>query len=188
MCLSIEGFVISLGEWQPWRVLCHSDCWINNLLFQYDSITGKPCRAVLLDFPLVKMGCPTLDLSCLVYTSTRREFRRKYLLPCLQLYHDRFIAICHNLNTTTLPPGFNMDALRMKFHVSKLIGFLIALISLPLNLIEAEDRELANLETKDESSTLEEMLHGASAAGRKGSLYTEWILELVEDLYQEGVI
>ncbi|CAL8069693.1 unnamed protein product [Orchesella dallaii] len=170
---------------EPWRVVSHGDCWSNNFLFQYDQQTRKPMKVALVDFPLARLSCPTLDLSCLVYTSTRRSFREMHLEECLKCYHDTFTKVCEQMGVEPLP-GFSLTSLKMKFHVMKLVGFLIAAISLPLNLVELGKE--VDFEQKNDNVPMQDMFREACDSGEENSSYQTWILELVEELYDEGVI
>lgn len=160
--------------------------WVNNMLFQYDQVTNKPVRTMLVDFPLVKLGCPTFDLACLVYTSTRKQFRDLHLKKCLELYIERFLEICEKLQVEPLP-GLCLETLESKFHVSKLVAFYITIIATPLNL--GETGTDADLEKVDSNASFEDMFLQFQGAEKGGSpLYREWMLEVVQELYDQGVI
>lgn len=145
------------------------------MLFKYDpEDTGSPQHVILVDFPLVKLACPTIDLACLVYTSTRRNFRKIHLENCLQLYHDTFLDICGQMKVDSLP-GFNINSLKSKFRGSALVGLVIAVISLPSDLKHVEQKEEAGEKLQKDKDT-------------DTGLYEEWIVELVEDVCSEGII
>lgn len=167
------GFIIS-GEYNHWRVVCHGDCWTNQMLFKYDS-SGKPQHVVLVDFPLAKLGCPTFDLVCLVYTSTRRSSRESHLQECFSLYYSRFLEVCQTLKVLPLP-GFSLESVLQRFHISKLPGFLISLLTLHLNLVESS----AEGESTDMNALIQDSY--------ESSIYKEWIVELIEDMVNDGVI
>lgn len=44
-----------------WKVICHSDLWINNILFHYDT-SGKPNLVKFVDLQTVRYTNPVCDI------------------------------------------------------------------------------------------------------------------------------
>lgn len=142
---------------------------------------------MLIDFQLTREGCPTIDLVYLLYTSTTVDFRRKHLEQTLTLYHDQFAKVCKTLGVEALP-DFGVSTLKRKFHRSKVIGFMMAVTTFPMMLRE-DKKNVNNLEHVDNNVEMEDMFLEAFAEGAGGSaLYKTRILEIAEELYEEGVI
>ncbi|ODM91728.1 hypothetical protein Ocin01_14956 [Orchesella cincta] len=174
----------SVGE-KPWRIISHGDSWCNNMLFQHNKVTKKAERIMLVDFQLTRDACPTADLVYLVYTSTTLEYRKAHLDEALQLYHDRFNEVCSLMGVETLP-DFNMTSLKRRFHRSKLMGYMMATIGLPIMLIQKGEE--INLEDFDQNVNIEEMMTQAFGNKNEGQEYKKRIIDVAQELYDDGVI
>ncbi|KAM3958718.1 uncharacterized protein ACR2FA_007238 [Aphomia sociella] len=59
-----------------YNVLCHGDCWINNMLFKYEE--NKPTRVCFLDFQAVRYASPVTDIIYFLCLCTNSTFRSKH--------------------------------------------------------------------------------------------------------------
>lgn len=93
----------------PLSVICHGDCWTNNLLYKYDDEGNilevenfkQLCEVTLIfsfvfqiqfvDFQLIRFGSLTLDLSNLLFCCTDKNLRRDHFKPLLKLYHKELV-------------------------------------------------------------------------------------------------
>uniref|UniRef100_A0A182XEA8 CHK domain-containing protein n=1 Tax=Anopheles quadriannulatus TaxID=34691 RepID=A0A182XEA8_ANOQN len=71
-------------------VICHGDCWTNNILFRYDD-AGAIAETCLVDFQLIRHGSLALDLAYLIYCCTDGALRKKSLQHWLQTYHQQLV-------------------------------------------------------------------------------------------------
>ncbi|XP_014257226.1 uncharacterized protein LOC106671008 [Cimex lectularius] len=69
------------------NVINHGDCWMNNILFKYDS-RKNPVGLKFVDFQMSHYNTFAFDLTYLVYTSVRPEIRRKDYMKILEAYHE----------------------------------------------------------------------------------------------------
>src|ERR1700733_11197820 len=106
---------------EPWKIISHRDCWTNNMLFKYDQETKKPTSIILVDLQMPTECCVTNDLQYVMYSSTSASLKKDHLNGLLQLYHDKFNGVCKLLKTETLP-GFDIEALKYRFHLAKPFG------------------------------------------------------------------
>jgi len=173
-----------LENLEPWKIVSHGDCWSNNMLFKYDPETKKPISIVLVDLQMPSESCVTNDLQYVMSSSTHASLRKECLDELLQLYHDKFNHYCKLLRTESLP-GFSIDSLRYRFHMSKPFGWFMASMVLPLTLKEEEN--CVNLEDLAEDVDLIEAMSNISGGGSTNSVFKVRITELATDMYNDGV-
>jgi hypothetical protein len=169
----------------PWRVVIHGDCWINNLLFRYDEVTNKAVELVLIDLQMMREACPTTDLAYLIYTSTTSEFRKKHLEDMLMLYYMSFKSYCDQLGVEYLP-GFSFENLKLRFHITKLLGLVMAVMALPIMLKDAKD--VQDLEKVSLGADVGEMFASLMGNTDGNLLFKDRLLGVCHDLFNEGVI
>ncbi|OXA49237.1 hypothetical protein Fcan01_15785 [Folsomia candida] len=170
------------GMVEPWRIICHGDCWSNNMLFRYDPKSGKPLEIVLVDLQLPQESCVVNDLEYVFFVCTSLEFRRKHTDTLLQLYHDTFNGICDKFETPTLP-GFCMDSLRFRFHRGKLLGYYLAMMVLPIIL---KDGNVTNMEDIEQSKDIAEAFIDICKAD-ENALLKGRLIEVMKGMIEDGV-
>eukprot|EP00058_Branchiostoma_floridae_P013075 XP_002598563.1 hypothetical protein BRAFLDRAFT_66954 [Branchiostoma floridae] len=80
------------------RVLCHGDCWNDNIMFKYDH--GVPVSAMLLDWQHACYRRPTYDLACLLVYTTTRELQHTHTDDILYHYHQQLqLTLGNNAET-----------------------------------------------------------------------------------------
>ncbi|EFA06721.1 hypothetical protein TcasGA2_TC009652 [Tribolium castaneum] len=71
-------------------VLLHGDCWNNNFMFKYEGEDkSKPTEMSFLDFQLVRVGSPVIDLSYFLYCCADAKVLQNFDF-ILQAYHSSF--------------------------------------------------------------------------------------------------
>ena len=68
------------------KVLCHGDCWINNMLFRYDEDTDVPVEIRMIDFQISYFGSLACDLTYFFYTSMRPEVLSNKKPELIEIY------------------------------------------------------------------------------------------------------
>jgi len=170
---------------EPWTIINHGDCWSNNMLFKYDPETKKPVSIILVDLQMPSETCVTNDLQYVMYSSTNASLRKEHFDELLQLYHDKFNHCCKILRTETLP-GFNIDSLKYRFHMSKPYGCYMAFNLLPITL-KQEDK-VVNLEEMGENVDIMEAFSDLCSGGNTNSVYKERIIGVATDMFNDGVL
>ncbi|XP_044263382.1 uncharacterized protein LOC123010505 [Tribolium madens] len=87
----LERILVGLSDenTEP-SVLLHGDCWNNNFMFKYQGEDrSKPVEMCFLDFQLIRIGSPIIDLSYFLYCCADGEVLKNFDL-ILQTYHSSF--------------------------------------------------------------------------------------------------
>ncbi|KAK4885538.1 hypothetical protein RN001_001809 [Aquatica leii] len=72
------------------NVLNHGDAWVNNFLFSYND-KGKLLDCRFIDFQIVVLSSPAVDLHYFWATSPKLEVKQKYLDVILDRYYSKLI-------------------------------------------------------------------------------------------------
>ncbi|KAL3277100.1 hypothetical protein HHI36_012458 [Cryptolaemus montrouzieri] len=113
-------------------VICHGDCWNNNLLFKYEGKDcSKPSDICFVDFQMSMLDTPVKDLSYFIYTACDKSTLDQIEL-ILHTYHE-------SLKTCLKQLGSKRDDLftyhQLKEHWKKYSSF--GLVSSPF-IVKAE--------------------------------------------------
>jgi hypothetical protein len=149
----------------------------------YDGVTGKPEKVTLVDLQMVREGCPTLDLVIFLLSSTALSRKCQYEL--LEIYHDEFLKHCNALKVEVLP-GFNLETLRRRYRRSSIFGFVLGIGY--LQIILKPKAEAVDLDAMGKEVNMNDLMESALGKVKENSKLKKRLVELVEELYADGVI
>lgn len=69
---------------EKWKVLCHGDLWINNLMFKSNDVK-------LIDLQSMRYTSLVIDIQHLIYSSTESNVRIKYYDEIISNYHKNLM-------------------------------------------------------------------------------------------------
>ncbi|XP_061703923.1 uncharacterized protein LOC133515401 isoform X2 [Cydia pomonella] len=93
---------------------------------------------VLMDFQLVLDGDPLRDLLYFIFTATDEAFRRSHYHAILDLYHERLSEALRRFQID-VETVYSESTYRAQLEEYSMVGLTIAVILLPLVLVEEED-------------------------------------------------
>ncbi|XP_052888736.1 uncharacterized protein LOC128297178 [Anopheles moucheti] len=132
-------------------VICHGDCWTNNILFRYAD-DGAIAETCLVDFQLIRHGSLALDLAYLIYCCTDGSLRKKNLQQWLQTYHHQLVRSLRLLLGDLFDNLFGSEKrlwelINDEFKVCARFGLGTAMDMLPISTCSSE--EAPDLYTSD---------------------------------------
>uniref|UniRef100_A0A182PFG1 CHK domain-containing protein n=1 Tax=Anopheles epiroticus TaxID=199890 RepID=A0A182PFG1_9DIPT len=124
-------------------VICHGDCWTNNILFRYDDEEAI-AETCLVDFQLIRHGSLALDLAYLIYCCTDGSLRKKNLQQWLQTYHQQLVRSLRLLLGATFDEAFGSEKrlwelINEEFKVCARFGLGTAMDMLPISTCSSEE-------------------------------------------------
>ncbi|XP_050696772.1 uncharacterized protein LOC126985666 [Eriocheir sinensis] len=124
-----------LKSTSDFNVVCHGDCWNNNILFKYDE-SGKPVDVRLLDLQICRKASLATDLNYLLYSSLEGQVRKNNLEAFMKTYYESFSQVLSNAGKKT---PFTLDELKKEYHNQNLFGLLMCLMVVPFVVAEGND-------------------------------------------------
>ncbi|XP_077290752.1 uncharacterized protein LOC143914412 [Arctopsyche grandis] len=115
----------------PYNVICHGDCWSNNLLFKYKG--SEPVELRIIDWQASIFASPATDIAHFFFCSTESSLRNRCYPDILDIYYTELESQLKRMNCDVnecYPRDIFMQ------HVQKVFphGLTMAMIALPFIL------------------------------------------------------
>ncbi|KAJ8883992.1 hypothetical protein PR048_015848, partial [Dryococelus australis] len=91
--------VVSGEAAEPYAVICHGDCWTNNILFKYSEDGDAPVAACLLDLQIARYSSPFTDIAYFLYCCTEGDVRREAYKSLLSDYYNSLSQFLQKLGS-----------------------------------------------------------------------------------------
>ncbi|EAT35124.1 AAEL012683-PA [Aedes aegypti] len=121
---------------EPYAVLGHGDCWINNMIYSYKR--GVPTGVVLLDWQICRYVSPALDLLYFIFGCTDEAFRRQHYDEMIRIYYDSLKQLLEKLGGDP-SRQFPYTALLRQLKACGKFGILMAVFMVPMLCTENQD-------------------------------------------------
>lgn len=169
-----------------WKVVCHGDLWINNLMFHYHN--GRVKHVKFVDLQTIRYSNLTCDILMLLFSSTEGAMRTKHMDRLIEIYRESLI---NNLREyleknyrdelATFEKDFTFESIKDELAVRSLYGLgtslwvmpAITFVSLSTDLMKS----LANQQAHDEI-----MLQHQPAE------YHARVKDIVKEFYDRGFL
>ncbi|KAH8265884.1 hypothetical protein KR038_009213, partial [Drosophila bunnanda] len=130
--------LVSGSNCEPFAVICHGDCWNNNILYQRAGGDGELQDVRLIDWQLMRYASPITDLAYFLFTCTSRDFRQRHLNQVLQDYYEELGQHLSRLGEQVeqLMPR---SAFEEQVVTKAAVGLLLAMMVLPIVTMQGQD-------------------------------------------------
>ncbi|EDV35013.1 uncharacterized protein Dana_GF22424 [Drosophila ananassae] len=155
--------LVSGSNCEPFAVICHGDCWNNNILYRVGA-SGQVEDVRLIDWQLMRYASPVTDLAYFLFTCTSRSFRQEHLLGILEDYYLELGLHLERLGEKVdelMPRRAFEEQVKNKAAV----GLLLAMMVLPIVTMQGQDvPDLQAISERIEAGATTD-LHGAGFLG-----------------------
>ncbi|CAH1718396.1 unnamed protein product [Chironomus riparius] len=164
-----EGNDVQAAE--PYAILCHGDCWMNNVMYQYDE-NGIPKTCILLDHTIMRT----------------KSLRDKYYNEFMSVYFDKLSSFMQRLGSD---PAIVFPRDIFESHLKKFgkFGLAMAIILVPMVTSDADDApEIDDVADafKDNKDQSGDVMNFTTAKTLK--VYEQRMMGIFEDMYNYGYI
>ncbi|XP_052758048.1 uncharacterized protein LOC113510319 [Galleria mellonella] len=161
-----------------YNVLCHGDCWINNMLFKHRR--DKSTRVCFIDFQAVRYASPVTDIIYFLYLCTNSRFRSEHFVKLKSEYYDtlKSTLTLYELDVNSLYP---IEDFEKEINDAMQYGLIIAMVELKVVNTLLEDEVMVEEGDILPETTVHEMLDETDLLQTK-------INDVVQEAVKNGVL
>uniref|UniRef100_T1HHK6 CHK domain-containing protein n=5 Tax=Rhodnius TaxID=13248 RepID=T1HHK6_RHOPR len=131
--MSLLSNLMKLNE-KRFNVLCHGDCWINNMMFKYSIDHSTPISLKFVDFQNTFYNSPAFDLRLFLATSPNLEVRYSSYDRLIEIYYN---ALVKELSDYEYRGSvITLNKLKEEYERVDLYGLVAEMSILPVVLLE----------------------------------------------------
>ncbi|XP_058825479.1 uncharacterized protein LOC131685635 [Topomyia yanbarensis] len=129
---------VNAEDAEPYAVIGHGDCWVNNTMFKYDGKDPTPTDIRLIDWQLCRYVCPILDLSYFLFISTDEKIRAKHFEQLQDTYYNSLSEQLARLGGD-VKRQYPRDVYQAQWQKYGRFGMLMGFIVVPMMCTASED-------------------------------------------------
>ncbi|KAL7029770.1 hypothetical protein ACKWTF_006353 [Chironomus riparius] len=175
---------------EPYAIVCHGDCWNNNIMYKYDQ-SGTPNAIRLLDFQIIRYSSPVLDLMYYIFGCTVKSLRDKHYQEFMDVYYDTLADFIKRLGSNP-DKVFPREAFNEHLKKFGKFGFIMAMMVLPMFTANAEDipdmdamaEKFQDLKETGEKLDPSEIVDFSSF--KTVDVFNERMRDVIQDMYDFG--
>ncbi|XP_013107734.2 uncharacterized protein LOC106087289 [Stomoxys calcitrans] len=134
----VDTFAVDFNKF---NVLNHGDCWVNNIMFQYNE-KGDITNTYFVDYQMGQYGSPAQDLYYFLLTSAKLELKLDHFDYFIRFYHEHLEANLKLLNYPKAIPTLK----ELHMELLQKGGFAVYAVTGALGAILLEPSDNANLD------------------------------------------
>ncbi|XP_077291488.1 uncharacterized protein LOC143914944 [Arctopsyche grandis] len=121
---------------EPYNVICHGDCWINNFMFKYED--DKVADMKFVDWQIVRLASPITDIAYMMFSSTDEQLRSDCYTRSLDLYYETLDKNITRMGCKTTE-CYPLEAFQDQIKSTMPFGLVAATMLLPVILCDKEN-------------------------------------------------
>lgn len=172
-----------------WKVICHGDLWINNLMFRYDT-NGKVNHVKFVDLQTVRYTNPVCDILMFLYSSTEKDVRFKYMDQLIRIYHESLVSRLHDYlgkkytdDLIAIEEDFTFERIMKELSIRALYGLGTSLWVLPaITFVSLTDIDSLL------SSVMDKKTHDEILTNMQSKEYHIRVKDIVQEFHLRGYL
>ncbi|XP_064077472.1 uncharacterized protein LOC135195038 [Macrobrachium nipponense] len=173
----------------PYRVLCHGDCWNNNVLFRYDE-EGNPVEVMLVDLQVSRVSSFATDLNYFLMTSLTGEVRQENEHLFLKAYTEKLASLMSSAgkkNNKKKTP-FTFDEILGEYRRKHEYGLIFAVMIVFIIVAPREEiPDFHDMQEEDIPKVVEEMKEKSIKMIKTNPLFKSRFLATFDYMSDKGI-
>ncbi|CAL8134890.1 unnamed protein product [Orchesella dallaii] len=137
-------------------VVTHGDCWVNNMLFNYDDNdienSTLPKSVKFLDFQIAQGSSRLLDIYYFMMTSVKLDVLDGREQDLLMIYYTEFTSFVERLGVNTIEKGLTWENFLKEADHFRFYGVFMGLLLAPMMAANSDDVPDMEAMTEDDFS------------------------------------